>query len=103
MPRGMSIQAYCSKNNMPYRILDKWIRDIYKRVVPVQVTGTTEDLKIESPKHRDNEQEKQKQSSNDKVSIKVSIITSSGMEVSRDGLDYRNLRLFIEKLEGSLC
>ena len=103
MPRGMSIQAYCSRNNVPYKVLDKWIRDIYKRVVPVQVTGTPDQFKIECSKHRDTEQEKQKHSSNDKVSIKVSIITSSGMEVSREGLDYRNLRLFIEKLEGLLC
>lgn len=36
MPRGMSIQAYCSRNNVPYKVLDKWIRDIYKRVVPVK-------------------------------------------------------------------
>ena len=37
MPRGMSIQAYCSRNNVPYKVLDKWIRDIYKKVVPLQV------------------------------------------------------------------
>ena len=46
MPQGMSIQAYCSRNNVPYKVLDKWIKDIYKRVVPVQVTGTPEELKI---------------------------------------------------------
>ena len=34
MPRGMSIQAYCSRNNVPDRVLDRWIRDIYKRVFP---------------------------------------------------------------------
>lgn len=101
MPRGMSIQAYCSKNNVPYRILDKWIRDIYKRVVPVQVTGTPEEHKIESP--HDTKREQEKKSSNDNVIIKVSISTSSGMEVCRAGLDYRSLRLFIEKLEGLLC
>ena len=69
MPRGMSIQAYCSRNNVPYKVLDKWIRDIYKRVVPVQVTGTPEELKTE------------KKTCNDNVSIKISISTSSGMEL----------------------
>ena len=34
-----------------YKVLDRWIRDIYKRVVPVQITGTPEELKIESPQH----------------------------------------------------
>lgn len=43
----MSIHAYCSRNNVPYQVLAKWIRDVYKRVVPVQVTGTIEELKTE--------------------------------------------------------
>lgn len=101
MPRGMSIQAYCSRNNVPYKVLDRWIRDIYKRVVPVQVTGTPDELKIEDSIHP--ETEPKKKTSNDDVSIKISISTSSGMELSRDGLDYRSLRTFIERLEGLLC
>ena len=48
MPLGMLIQAYCSRNNVPYKVLDRWIRDIYKRVVPVQITWAPEELKIES-------------------------------------------------------
>ena len=48
MSRGISIQAYCSRNNVPYEVLDKWIRNIYKRVVPVQIAGAPEEFKIES-------------------------------------------------------
>ena len=99
MPRGMSIQAYCSRNNVPYKVLDRWIRDIYKRVVPVQITGAPEELKIENPKPTETEPK----TSNEDVSIKIIISTSSGMELSRDGLDYRSLRTFIERLEGLLC
>ena len=101
MPRGMSIQAYCSRNNIPYKVLDKWIKDIYKRVVPVQVAGTPEELKIESPQHTVTRQETNP--SNDNVSIKIIISTSSGMELSRDGLDYRSLMSYIERLEVLLC
>ena len=101
MPRGMSIQAYCSRNNVPYKVLDKWIRDIYKRVVPVQITGAPEELKIENLKHTETEQETKPSYEN--VSIKIIISTSSGMELSRDGLDYKSLRTFIERLEGLLC
>lgn len=93
---GLLFKKQCS-----YKVLDKWIRDIYKRVVPVQVTGTPEELKIESPQHTATRQEANP--SNDNVSIKIIISTSSGMELSRDGLDYRSLRTFIEKLEGLLC
>ena len=101
MPRGMSIQAYCSRNNVPYKVLDRWIRDIFKRVVPVQITGAPEELKIENPKHPETEQEKR--TSNEDVSIKIIISTSSGMELSRDGLDYQSLRAFIERLEDLQC
>ena len=97
----MSIQAYCSRNNVPYKVLDKWIRDIYKRVVLVQVTGTPEELKIESPQHTATRQETNP--SNENVSIRISISTSSGMELSKDGLDYNDLKMFIERLEGLLC
>ena len=101
MPRGMSIQAYCARNNVPYKVLDKWIRDIYKRIVPVQITGSLEELKIDNLKHT--ETEPKKKTGNEDVSIKIIISTSSGMELSRDGLDYRSLRTFIERLEGLLC
>ena len=87
----MSIQAYCSRNNVPYKVLDKWIRDIYKRVFPVQVTGTLEELKTE------------KKASNDNVSLKINISTSSEMELCKDGLDYTGLKMFIEKPEDLLC
>ena len=97
----MSIQAYCSRNNVPYKVLDRWIRDIYKRVVPVQITGAPEELKIDNSNHA--ETEPKKKTDNENVCIKVNISTSSGMELSKDGLDYIGLRSFIEKLEGLLC
>ena len=94
MPRGISIQAYCSRNNVPYKVLDIWIRDIYKRAVLVQITGAPEELKIENPDP--NETEQKKKTSNEDVSIKIIISTSSGIELSKDGLDYLGLRLLIE-------
>ena len=101
MPRGMSIQAYCSRNNVPYKVLDKWIRDIYKKVVPVEVTGTPE-YEDRTPVSSHSQTVKSSAIS-DNVSINVKISTSSGMEVTREGLDYSSLKVFIEKLEGLLC
>lgn len=97
----MSIQAYCSRTDVLYEVLDRWIKDIYKKVVPVQVTGIPEELKIENHQHTETEPEKR--TGKEDVSIKIIISTSSGMELSRDGLDYRSLRSFIERLEGLLC
>jgi len=70
-------------------------------VVPVQIAGAPEELKIENPKPTETEPNKKK--SNEDVIIKIIINTSSGMELSKDGLDYLGLRLFIEKLEELLC
>ena len=67
----------------------------------MQVTGSPDELKIENPKHTQTEQETK--SSHENVSIKIIISTSSGMELSRDGLDYRSIRTLIERLEGLLC
>lgn len=50
--------AYCSRNNVPYRVLDKWIRDIYKRVVQVQAPGSPDDVRIETPKVQETDVEK---------------------------------------------
>lgn len=101
LPRGMSIQAYCSRNNVPYKVLDKWIRDIYKKVVPIEVTGAPE-YEERNPLNSQS-QTVEASAINDNVRINVKISTSSGMEVSREGLDYRSLRVFVEKLEGLLC
>ena len=96
MPRGMSIQAYCSRNNVPCKVLDKWIRDIYKRVIPVEVTGTPQN---EERKLYNSQLQPAKLSvQSDNIRINVKISTSSGIEVCRECLDYRSLKVFIEKL-----
>ena len=100
MPRGMSIQTYCSRNNVPYKLLDRWIKGIYKRVVPVEVTGIPEGEKEEGPQGTETER---KNPGREKVGIRVNIITSTGMRLTRGGLDYGGFRKFIEKLEGVLC
>lgn len=101
LPRGMSIQAYCSRNNVPYKVLNKWIRNIYKKVVPVEVTGIPE--YEDRPPVSSHSQTVKSSAISDNVSINVRFSTSSGMEVSREGLDYMSFRVFIEKLEGLLC
>ena len=35
----MSLQAFCSKNNVPYNIFHKWYKDTHRKIVEVQVNG----------------------------------------------------------------
>lgn len=51
MARGMSIHVYCSRNNVHDKVLDRWNKDIYKRVVPVKITGVLNELKIDNLQH----------------------------------------------------
>ena len=33
VPRGMTLQAYCSHNNVPVKVMDKFVKDIRKRMI----------------------------------------------------------------------
>ena len=37
VPRGMTLQACCSRNNSPYRVLDEYVKDIRMKVYEVRM------------------------------------------------------------------
>ena len=39
VPRGMTLQAYCSRNNVPYKVMENYSRNIQKKIVEVKVVG----------------------------------------------------------------
>ena len=36
VPRGMTLQAYCSRNNVPYKVMENYSRNIHKKIVEVK-------------------------------------------------------------------
>lgn len=93
MPRGVSIQAYCSTNNVPYNLFDKWYRDTRHKIVNVQVDGgptekpaTTEDGSRET-------------TCNSGLRIKVDICMSNGLHIQQRGMSYADLKRLITNLE----
>ena len=100
VPRGMTLQAYCSRNNVPYRVLDKYVKDIRKKVYEVRIEGVPEEVPASSQM---NDPSSASQSvaevvkSNKRISVLIRM--SDGTEVSRRGLDYVGLKSLIEKLE----
>lgn len=48
VPHGVSLQSFCSKNNVPYNIFHKWYKDTRKKIVEVQVDGVPSGLTLES-------------------------------------------------------
>ena len=86
VPRGMTLQAYCSRNNVPYRVLDKYVKDIRKKVYEVRIEGVPEEVPASSQM---NDPSSASQSvaevvkSNKRMSVLIRM--SDGTEVSRRG------------------
>lgn len=102
IPRGMTLQAYCSRNNVPYKVMENYSRNIQKKIVEVKVVGRpTEDPQQSVASFPSSVQPQSEQSfkREPKRSISVAIRFGDGTEVSRKGLDYVGLKLLIEKLE----
>ena len=39
VPRGITLQVYCSRNNVPFKVMDKFVKDIRKRSFEVKEDG----------------------------------------------------------------
>ena len=39
MPKGISIEQFCSRNKVPYNIFYKWYKDTRNKIVEVKVDG----------------------------------------------------------------
>ena len=39
VPRGMTLRAYCDRNNVPYKVMENFMEAIGKKIVPVEVVG----------------------------------------------------------------
>ena len=52
MPKGISIEQFCSRNKVPYNIFYKWYKDTRNKIVEVKVAGlpasTQEEPNVES-------------------------------------------------------
>ena len=98
----MTLQGYCSRDNVPYKVMENYSRNIQKKIVEVKVVGRP----TEEPRQSDSlspssiqPQSEQSFKRELKRSISVAIRFGDGTEVSRKGLDYVGLKLLIEKLE----
>ena len=105
VPRGMTLQAYCTRNNVPYKVMENYSRNIQKKIVEVRVTGRPLEAGQEqvATSNRNEQivtsgQESREPRQPDRR-ISVQICFGDGTEVSRRGLGYLGLKVLIEKLE----
>ena len=100
--RGMTLQTYCSRNNVHYKVMENYSRNIQKKIVEVKVVGRPTEEPRQSVSTSPSSVQQQSEQSfkrESKRRISVAIRFGDGTEVSRKGLDYVGLKLLIEKLE----
>ena len=106
VPRGMTMRAFCDRNNVPYRVMENFVRNIRKKIVEVEVMGRPEETEpatpaTSAPTVPDGSVRKIQQGRPARPNgrISVSVRFGDGTEVIRRGLDYAGLKSLIEKLE----
>lgn len=108
VPRGMTIQSFCARNNVPYKVMERWIRDVHSKVMEVEVVGRPESKEPEAasasapPKRLPEAGSPGEARGSRSGNIAVVVRIGGSTEITRRGLDYAELKSFIGKLEG-LC
>ena len=93
MPRGISIQAYCSNNKVPFNLFNKWYKDTRHRIVNVQVDGVPSSVQPQCPG------EKQSESVRNPLMIMIDIRMTNGLHIQQRGLSFQELKRLIANLE----
>ena len=102
LPHGESLQSFCVKNKVPYNIFQKWLKDIRKKIVEVQINGVPVIGHEEKSSAIDQSQPVSPGRNDHPVRIWVEIRISNGLHLSQKNLSYPDWVRMVEKLEG-LC
>ncbi len=100
LPLGISLEAFCLNNKVPYNIFYKWYKDTRNKVVKVQVDGIPSSKEVSSLKG--SSPSSSSSSSKNSVRILLDLRISTGLHIHQKNLSYQSLRSLIEKLE-DLC
>lgn len=102
MPKGISIEQFCSRNKVPYNIFYKWYKDTRNKIVEVKVDGLPASDQEESKKESPSQEPSSTAMKPSCVRILVELRMTNGLHISQKNLSYQELKRLIEKLEG-LC
>jgi hypothetical protein len=96
MPRGVSIQTFCSSNGVPFNLFNKWYKDTRHRIVSVQVDGTPAREQPEEENPADN---KQPVPGTHPLKIMIDIRMTNGLHIQQRGLSFEELKRLVANLE----
>ena len=100
VPKGISINAFCSSRGVNYNDFNKWYRKMHKSIVPVEIEGAPENVIGETVGTDAEDASKERRSKNG--GIHVFIRTHDGLQIQKKGLNYQELVNLVGKL-GGLC
>lgn len=95
MPRGVSIQAFCSHNGVPYNLFNKWYKDTRHHIVSVQIDGAPSERQPAEVENLDNTTQLQTQA----LKIMVDIRMTNGLHIQQRGLSFQDLKRLVSNLE----
>lgn len=102
MPKGISIEQFCSRNKVPYNIFYKWYKDTRNKIVEVEVDGLPTSSQEEPKQENPSQEPSSTVTKPSGVRILVELRMTNGLHISQKNLSYQELKRLIEKLEG-LC
>lgn len=102
MPKGISIEQFCSRNKVPYNIFYKWYKDTRNQIVEVKVEGLPTSAQEEQKQEIPFQEPSSTVTKPSGVRILVELRMTNGLHVSQKNISYQELKRLIEKLEG-LC
>ena len=102
MPKGISIEQFCSRNKVPYNIFYKWYKDTRNKIVEVKVDGLPTSTQEEPTVESRSQEQSSTETKPSGVRILVELRMTNGLHISQKNLSYQELKRLIEKLEG-LC
>lgn len=98
LPRGESIQAFCSRNKVPFNLFNKWYKDTRHRVVDVQVDGIPSPLQ-QSPVIPEENKGAESADNTPALRIMIDIRMTNGLHIRQRDLSYPALKRMIANLE----
>lgn len=96
-PKNLSIEQYCLQQGVPYPVFNKWFSSHKKLIVPVEIIGMQRNPQDESSPGSGSVPAKESISPSAVQAVMISL--ASGVQISRNGLSYQELRELVEKLE----
>ena len=96
VPRNISLQEFCSRNKVPFNLVNKWYKDTRHRIAEVRVAGAPQNHE-DFP--RNNGSDNNCHRGGRHLRILLDLRMSNGMQIRRGGMSFEELKKLVSNLE----